>query len=283
MGKHRRISPGPSSASLPAAVSCRIRVTAKDAPPIDRPADPSPRAVKGAQAQVPSPAWSPGRRGQTPSAAAPIFSRPDVTSISRSGRSGQLSLSLLYIPDFHRGATRRLPGCCRVNGIGVARSAFGETLLTSRSVRTPLRNIAIAYDVSGDRGQELLELEQESQCFRGSRPKTWRDTALPAQLRAHPSCGPSRAPVRGIPRSRLAGRGVCSNVTTPSPVAFEEAPSRAPSRAGSSAERRGPDPGPRRSSILIFPRPLGASSHNNRGALVPSDSQEEITDVPSNT
>jgi hypothetical protein len=92
---------------------------------------------------------------------------------------------------------------------------------------------------------------------------------------AHPSCGPSRAPEHGIGRSRLAGRGACSSVTTPSPVAFEEAPTRAPSRAGSvSAERRGPDPGPRRSPIF-FPRPLGASSHNNRGALVPSDSQEE--------
>jgi hypothetical protein len=91
----------------------------------------------------------------------------------------------------------------------------------------------------------------------------------------HLSAGIRRAPVRGIPRSRLAGRGACSNATTPSPVAFEEAPARAPSRAGVvSAERRGPDSGPRRSSIF-FSRPLGASSHNNRGAFVPSDSQEE--------
>jgi AcrR family transcriptional regulator len=76
-----------------------------------------------------------------------------------------------------------------------------------------------------------------------------------------------------IPRPRLPARGACSNVTTPSPVAFEEAPARAPSRAGSrSAERRGPDPGLRRSPIF-FPRPLGALSHNNnRGAHVPSDS-----------
>jgi hypothetical protein len=66
-----------------------------------------------------------------------------------------------------------------------------------------------------------------------------------------------------------------NSVTTPSPVAFEEAPARAPSRAGAvSAERRGPDPGPRRSPTF-FPRPLGALSHNNRGAYVPSDSQEE--------
>jgi hypothetical protein len=93
---------------------------------------------------------------------------------------------------------------------------------------------------------------------------------------AHPSCGPSRALVRGIPRSRPPARGACSNVTTPSPVAFEEAPSRAPSRAGAvSAERRGPDPGPRRSPIF-FSRPLGALSHNNnRGAHVPFDSQKE--------
>jgi hypothetical protein len=72
-------------------------------------------------------------------------------------------------------------------------------------------------------------------------------------------------------------RGACSSVTTPSPVAFEEAPARAPSRAGVvSAERRGPYPGPPRSSIF-FPRPLGAFSHNNnRGALfVPSVLQEE--------
>ena len=66
---------------------------------------------------------------------------------------------------------------------------------------------------------------------------------------AHHSLGSTcRVSERGIGRSRLAGRGACSSVTTPSPVAFEEAPSRAPSRAGSrSAERRGPDPGPRRS------------------------------------
>jgi hypothetical protein len=55
-----------------------------------------------------------------------------------------------------------------------------------------------------------------------------------------------------LPRSRLAGRGACSSVTTPSPVAFEEAPTRAPSRAGAvSAERRGPDPGPRRSPTVL--------------------------------
>ena len=49
--------------------------------------------------------------------------------------------------------------------------------------------------------------------------------------------------------TRLAPAGACPSVTTPSPVAFEEAPSRAPSRAGSSAERRGPFPGPRRSPM----------------------------------
>ena len=54
-----------------------------------------------------------------------------------------------------------------------------------------------------------------------------------------------------IPRSHLPAREACSNVTTPSPVAFEEAPTRAPSRVGAvSAERRGPDPGPRRSPTV---------------------------------
>ena len=50
-----------------------------------------------------------------------------------------------------------------------------------------------------------------------------------------------------------------------------------PARAGSSsAGRRGPtDPGPRRSPIVTFPRPLSALSYNNRGASVPSVLQEE--------
>ena len=80
-----------------------------------------------------------------------------------------------------------------------------------------------------------------------------------------------------LARSYPPAQGPCSSVTTPSPVAFEEAPARAPSRAGVlSAERRGPYPGPRRSSSF-FSRPLGALSHNNnnRGAHVPFDSLKE--------
>jgi hypothetical protein len=55
-------------------------------------------------------------------------------------------------------------------------------------------------------------------------------------------------------------------VTTPSPVAFEEAPSRAPSRAGSSAERRGPDPGPRRSpTVPVCVERLGLLQNTGEG------------------
>ena len=165
MRKHRRISRAPSSlrrswtfgrtgrlrgpirsAEVQACSAEFLEHGVRDAcstfSSIDRPADPSPRAVRGAQAQVPSPAWSPGRRGQTPSAAAPIFLRPDVTSISRSGRSGQLALGGLYIRDSHAGATQLSPRCYVGNGIGVATGAFGETLLTPRSVHGHSRNKA---------------------------------------------------------------------------------------------------------------------------------------------
>lgn len=64
--------------SLPAAVSCCNQLTAKDSPQIGRSrvgGNPIPwSAVKGATAVVPSPAWSPGRRGETPLAAAPVSS-----------------------------------------------------------------------------------------------------------------------------------------------------------------------------------------------------------------
>jgi hypothetical protein len=109
--------------------------------------------------------------------------------------------------------------------------------------------------------------------------------------------GSRRAQSRGSRRSRLAGRGACSSPTWGGwdPHLLEEAPSPAgtqpgglgrrshrssigPSRAGAcSAGRRGPLPnlGPRRSLSFTFPRPLGALSHNNRGANVPSVLQEE--------
>jgi hypothetical protein len=42
------------------------------------------------------------------------------------------------------------------------------------------------------------------------------------------------------------------------------------------APHRAPGSGASARSPIFFPRPLGASSHNNRGAsFVPSDSQEE--------
>jgi hypothetical protein len=70
-----------------------------------------------------------------------------------------------------------------------------------------------------------------------------------------------------LARSHPPGRGACSNVTTPSPVAFEEAPTRAPSRVGAvSAERRGPDPGPRRSpSVLVGLEHLGLLENAGEG------------------
>jgi hypothetical protein len=81
----------------------------------------------------------------------------------------------------------------------------------------------------------------------------------------------------------IARRGACPSPTTPSPVVLAEVPSRAPSRAGCGAERRGSDPGPRRSPIACStvsersPRlgrgsfcrsaPVGVSSYNPRGAI----------------
>lgn len=105
-----------------ARTTATFRPTTVAIPPIDRPTDPSPRAVKGAQVKVPSPAWSPGRRGQTPLAAAPIFSRRDEASISRSGPSGQLRPALLYIAYRQCGATQLSPRCSVCNGISVTTS-----------------------------------------------------------------------------------------------------------------------------------------------------------------
>jgi hypothetical protein len=48
------------SVSLPAAVDCCNRLTAKETPPIDRPVDPSPRAVNGGQGSSPSPGLASG-------------------------------------------------------------------------------------------------------------------------------------------------------------------------------------------------------------------------------
>ena len=83
MGEHRQISRSLSSAAHAGACASHARRTislrpAKNTPasfsPIGRSAHISCRAVKGTQAQVPSPAWFPGRRGRAPLAAAPISS-----------------------------------------------------------------------------------------------------------------------------------------------------------------------------------------------------------------
>ena len=76
-----------------------------------------------------------------------------------------------------------------------------------------------------------------------------------------------RAGVQGSTSAIVGPSGACSSVTTPSPVAFEEAPSRAPSRAGAvSAERRGPDPGPRRSpTVWARPERLGLIENTGEG------------------
>src|ERR1039457_336369 len=96
----------------------------------------------------------------------------------------------------------------------------------------------------------------------------------------HLLAGTCRAPGRGVPRSRAAGRVLFERRGCfPSlAVAFEEAPSRALMRAGCSAGRRGPDPGPRRSPYAWHLTPRGeevVSLSSDRGALVPSVSQEE--------
>jgi hypothetical protein len=122
MGEHRQISGVPAGAAhAGGCTSHAIRTVpltlmpAKNSPvsfsPIGRSPHISWRAVKGTQAQVPSPAWSPGRRGRAPLAAAPRS--------LRQGQSGQLPLPLLYIADSPAGATHLSPGCCVGNGIGV--------------------------------------------------------------------------------------------------------------------------------------------------------------------
>ena len=146
MGKHRRIWRAPSSPSsnavrahvgertsgarraAPLTVACHARRgwVGLDSN-IDRPEDPSPRAVKGAQATVPSPAWSPGRRGVGGSsiacAASPIFSRTGL-NVHRAPRG-------LYISDSHAGATHLSPRCylgMDPRPPGVTTGDFGETL-----------------------------------------------------------------------------------------------------------------------------------------------------------
>jgi hypothetical protein len=89
VGKHRQISGAPSRASAPHASGCtsRARLEAPLTGVCNTPAIFSPigrrvggvfirfrTAAKGTTAPSPSPAWSPGRRGRAPLAAAPISS-----------------------------------------------------------------------------------------------------------------------------------------------------------------------------------------------------------------
>jgi hypothetical protein len=100
MGEHRQISGVPAGASVACAGGCTshgirtvpLTLTPEtNSPvtfsPIGRSAHISCRAVKGTQAQVPSPAWSPGRRGRAPLAAAPLSLR--VRRITQSRKPSQ--------------------------------------------------------------------------------------------------------------------------------------------------------------------------------------------------
>jgi len=106
VGKHRRaqISPSPRpahgrarrEAPLTGARSASACHASRAFSPIGRSwvgGNPiSWRAVKGVQALAPSPAWSPGRRGQIPiPAAAPVFSSP-------TGQTVHTPTRRLYIP-----------------------------------------------------------------------------------------------------------------------------------------------------------------------------------------
>jgi hypothetical protein len=139
VGTHRRISAVPSNPCAANAVGRTGRAAGSS--PIDRPTDPSPRAVKGPRRQAPLRRF--GFRGVAVGPLRPrrqfSFERA-VAAISRPGRNVHRAPRGLDIPDSYAGATRLSPGCCLVNGIGaatricVATGDFGETLLTPRSV-----------------------------------------------------------------------------------------------------------------------------------------------------
>ena len=73
--------------------------------PLDRSPHIPRRTVKGATALVPTPVWSPGRRGRAPLAAAPVFSSPEGQTVHTPSR-------LLYI------AAKVLPAPACVKGCG---------------------------------------------------------------------------------------------------------------------------------------------------------------------
>jgi hypothetical protein len=125
--------------------------------------------------------------------------------LGRKGRSGQLLPLSLYIPAASAGATRLSPGCCLVNGIGVApgggsiklsknvcpESPVPSIRLASRASsvgaqikprQTSSTNLGIAWDGTVDSSRETFGRVADLQCFQTARSESWR---VPALRRSH--------------------------------------------------------------------------------------------------
>jgi hypothetical protein len=198
-----RVSPLPSAGKL---TSCGSRyawgvavfppASAPIHPPIGRPTDPSPRAVKGATALSPSPAlWSPGRRGVGGSliacAAAPTF--------LRAGRKGSIELSKNVCREVLV-ASIRVPA--RGTPVGT------QTAAQIRPQQTSPTKVAIACNETLDRGHTLFGAEPELQCLQALPVETWRDTARrPSHHPATAAPAMSRSALGKSNRSSMAATG----------------------------------------------------------------------------
>jgi hypothetical protein len=125
--EHRRdASPAQRSTSV-ALQRARRSCTRRTFSPIGRSPHIPRRTVKGAQALAPSPAWSPGRRGQIPiPAAAPVFPSPVGQTVHTPAR-------LLYIAD----KVLRAPACVR----GLGGTVEGVSRLKRAVFSRPKRSV----------------------------------------------------------------------------------------------------------------------------------------------
>ncbi len=214
MSKHRRISGVPSSAAR-AQVGVRstsVRVlhfalgvnrpgkvgggfwVARDKQ-IDRPVDPSPRAVKGATASSPSPAlWSPGRRGRADRfllAAAPVFSPP--TGVGQTVHNPARGVDMpdrlgLWAHVYDHSNSSCVHALCvyrrsaleRADVVGIDEGSFLEGPLSSPCVSV---NSPRASRVCGSANEHATTLPEHTFAFKGSGPEVTKLAHLPQRFR----------------------------------------------------------------------------------------------------
>jgi hypothetical protein len=208
VGKHRRISAAPSS---PCAANAGVRSTAPRHPEIDRPVDPSPRAVKGAKAQAPLRAlWSRVRRGSSPGPRRPFFRERDVAAMSRPGRNVHRAPRGLDIPDSYAGATLPSPGCPLNSGTSLTTSDAWSSIQLSKNVCREAahdpgiddrrRTVPLACDATVDCGQRLLNGPPHhpptppTETSRSALAKS-NNSDMAAQTRSRPTTQGSTTPV----------------------------------------------------------------------------------------